>query len=264
MQFDFAARPGSANPTSGYLAFTPATGGGAAPLLLVTDAGHDSVHLVDVVHECHMGYLAAPGLISGPRGVAVSESSPLAAVTAWKSGGSGDHVVHLYSGAGVTWERVRVIGGGFGRPGAADGQLQQPFGLQFSADSSSICVADSLAGRVSLFRVGDGVFERQVATGLRYPMDVLLVDGGWLVACSRSHCVSFVSDGSKMGGGSGAGLGSGDAGGVSSLGTAGRRGGEMHYPSALALVPGLGLVVREDDGARLQVFTTATALEELR
>jgi hypothetical protein len=36
---------------SGYLAFTPPTSDGsdAHPLLLVTDAGHDAVHLVDVV-----------------------------------------------------------------------------------------------------------------------------------------------------------------------------------------------------------------------
>jgi hypothetical protein len=52
---------------SGWMAFTgPAT----SRLLLVTDAGHDAVHVIDVVGRAHVGYVAAPGTIAGPRGVA--------------------------------------------------------------------------------------------------------------------------------------------------------------------------------------------------
>jgi hypothetical protein len=51
---------------SGHLAFSgPAT----ARLLLVTDAGHDVVHVIDVVGRVHVGYVAAPGTIAGPRGI---------------------------------------------------------------------------------------------------------------------------------------------------------------------------------------------------
>ncbi len=63
---------------SGCLAFTPPTtvSGGdcssARPLLLVPDAGHDAVHLVDVLTRTHAGYLASPGSIPGPRGVAAT------------------------------------------------------------------------------------------------------------------------------------------------------------------------------------------------
>ncbi len=50
----------------------------------------------------------------------------------------------------------------------------------------------------------------------------------------------------------------GDGGGRPSLGKAGGRygsgDGEFEFPSALAVVPGLGLVVRERGNERLQVF----------
>ncbi len=254
MQFKF--EDGGPGYYSGYLAFTPpvaaattTTASLARPLLLVTDAGHDAVHLVDVVGRTHAGYLASPGSIAGPRGVAASGASPLVAVSAWKKSGSGDHVVVVYRGSGAVWEVVRVIGGGFGCPGSRDGQLKVPFGLRFSGDGSGVCVADSRNGRASVFRVGDGGFLRHIATGLSYyPYDVEEVEGGWLVASYLSHTVEFVGDGVG-----------GDGGGRPSLGKAGggtgSGDGELYCPTALALVPGLGLVVREGyNGGRLQVF----------
>ncbi len=244
MQFKFGDGSG---PGSGYLAFTPPTAPSGTPhLLLVTDAGHDAVHIVDVTGGgTHVGYLAAPGSIAGPRGVAASGVAHLVAVSAWKEGDSGDHVVRVYRGSGGAWEGVRVIGGGFGRPGAADGQLIMPYGLRFSGDGSAICVADERNDRVSLFWVGDGGFVRHIATGLSYPSDVEEVEGGWVVACPGSSTVEFVSDG-------------GGGGGRPSLGKVGGGGGsgdgQFVGPSALALVPGLGLVVRELGSRRLQVF----------
>ncbi len=235
MQFKFQHRDGY----SGYLAFTPPTtptsGGSsssARPLLLVTDVGHDAVHLVDVVGRSHAGYLASPGSIAGPRGVAASGASPLVAVSAWKKEDSGEHVVVVYRGTGAVWEAVRVIGGGLGRPGSRDGQLKGPCGLRLSGDGSGICVADFGNNRVSMFRVGDGGFVRHVATGLSWPFDVEEVEGGWLVACGGSHTVEFLGDGDRSSlGKAGGGAGSGN--------------GEFCDPTALAVVPGLGLVVRE-------------------
>jgi hypothetical protein len=63
-----------------------------------------------------VGYVASPGSIAGPRGVAASGASPLVAVSAWAKTNSGDHVVVVYRGShgGAVWEAVRVIGGGFG------------------------------------------------------------------------------------------------------------------------------------------------------
>jgi hypothetical protein len=195
---------------SGCLALTPPvhpsdsgmSGGGAHPLLLVTDHGHDAVHLVDVEARAHAGYLAAPGSIAGPRGVAASGASPLVAVNAWKEEYSGDHVVVVYRGSGSVWEAVRVIGAGFGGPGSRDGHLKVPMGLRFSGDGSGICVADYGNDRTSVFRVADGGFVRHIATLLSYPCDVEKVEGGWLVASSGSHRVGFVGDGAgDVGGG---------------------------------------------------------------
>jgi hypothetical protein len=169
------------------------------------------------------------------------------AVSAWKNDNSGDHVVVVYRGSGAVWEAVRVIGGGFGRPGSRDGQLARPYGLRFSGDGSAICVADWGNRRASVFRVGDGGFARHMATGLNYPLDVEEVEGGWLVACLSSDTVEFVGDGISGRrpslGKAGGGPGSGD--------------GEFWSPVALTVVPGLGLVVREDaNSGRLQVFAT--------
>jgi hypothetical protein len=71
MQFKF--RDASAT-SAGCMAFT------GRLLLLTDDAGHNAVHVIDVVDRGHVGYVAAPGTIAGPRGVAVRGS--LAAVSA--------------------------------------------------------------------------------------------------------------------------------------------------------------------------------------
>jgi hypothetical protein len=244
MQFKFSGGGG------GRLAFTsPSSHGMSHPLLLVTDGGADAVHLVDVVGRTHAGYLASPGSIVGPRGVAASGASPLVAVSVWAKSDSGDHVVVVYrsSHGGAVWEAVRVIGGGFGGPGSGDRQLNVPYGLRFSGDGSTVCVADCCNNRASVFRVGDGGFVRHIATGLDGPYDVEEVEGGWLVACWDSHSVEFVGDGGGGGGGrrpslgkAGGGKGSGD--------------GELAYPTALVVVPGLGLVVLDWGNKRLQVF----------
>jgi hypothetical protein len=107
-------------------------------------------------------------------------------------------------------------------------------------------VADWCNSRASVFRVvGDGLFVRHMVTGLRYPIDVEEVEGGWLVVSFATNRVEFVGDGV---GGAG--------GGRPSLGGAGSGDGELNGPTALAVVPGLGLVVRDCNNDRLQVFAT--------
>jgi hypothetical protein len=219
------------------------TGPATSRLLLVADHGHDAVHVIDVAGQVHAGYVAAPGTIAGPRGVAARGN--LAAVSAWKKGGSGDRVVRVFEGSGAVWTAIRVVGGGFGAPGAAGGQLRAPYGLRFSGDGTGLAVAEAGNRRVSLFRVEDGSFVRHMATGLACPYDVEECDGGWLVACQSSHTIQFV-----------------DGGGVvrARLGKRGNGHGEFWHPSALALVPGLGLVVRELGNPRLQFFATPDAI----
>jgi hypothetical protein len=231
---------------SGWMAFTgPAT----SRLLLVTDAGHDAVHVIDVAGREHAGYVAAPGTIAGPRGVAARGS--LVVVSAWKEARSGDHVVRVFEGSGAMWTAVRVVAGSFGGPGWADGQLYCPCGLRFTGDGTGLAVADAGNGRVTVFRVEDGSFVRHVATGLYRPMDVEECEGGWLVACDNdgpgNGTIEFVRGGVVR-------ARRGPRGGVVRARRGPRGGvefeegsgdGEFSSPSALALVPGLGLVVRD-------------------
>jgi hypothetical protein len=140
---------------------------------------------------------------------------------------------------------VRVVGGGFGAPspGRAHRQLDHPCGLRFTGGGHELVVADSRNDRVSMFRVEDGSFLQHLALGLEGPSDVEEYAGGWLVACSDSHTVEFLGDGLHAMHGC-------------SLGRA-----SFCWPSALALVPGLGLVVREDGNhGRVQFFATPDAI----
>jgi hypothetical protein len=204
---------------SGWMVFTgPAT----CRLLLLTDAGHDAVHVIDVVARVHVGYVAAPGTITRPRGVAARDT--LVAVSTWKKLDSHQHEVRLFEGSGTSWTVVRVVGGGFGAPGSAHGKLKNPYGLRFTSDGTGLAVADTGNNRVSLFSVDDGSFVRHMATRLMGPLDVEGCGDGWLVVCATSETIEFVG---------------------------GRRVDrkvcwerDFFYPTALAQVPGLGLIVR--------------------
>jgi hypothetical protein len=183
-----------------------------------------------------VGYVAAPGTIAGPRGVAARGS--LVAVSAWRKRDSGEHVVCVFEGSGASWSMVRVVAGGFGGPGRADGQLQRPCGLRSSGDGTELAVADygNNINRVSLLRVGDGSFVRHLATGLGRPWDVEECEGGWLVAGWESDTVEFVG---------GVGVGR-------------TRLCQLRLPSALAQLPGPCLVVLDyyGGGGRVQLFST--------
>jgi len=187
MQFRF----GDVVTRSGFLAFT---GPASARYLVVTDAGQDAVHVIDVVCATHVGYVAAPNSIVGPRGVAARNS--LVAVSAHRVRERGDHVIQLFEGGGATWTPVRVLGGGLG---LADGQLQGPWGLRFADDDdlAVIVVADMCNRRVSMFRVSDGSFVRQVALDIPYPVDVEEFGNGWLVgtAVILPFCMYVVGNG---------------------------------------------------------------------
>ena len=66
--------------------------------------------------------------------------------------------------------------------GVADGFLNNPRGVRFTADGARLVVADSGNNRVSTFDACSGAFVAHVAThathGIRYPTDILVRDGG--------------------------------------------------------------------------------------
>jgi hypothetical protein len=236
VQFRFSAD----DDFSGCLAFAGSVGDSAARHLLVTDAGSDAVHVIDVRARRCVGYLAAPGSLTGPRGVAARGT--MAAVSTWTHAHLGDHVVCLFERTGsVGWRRVRVVAGGFGYPGGVDGQLDRPCGLRLTADGTGLAIVDSGNKRVSLFRVQDGSFAQHVVSGILGPMhDVEECEGGWLVTST------FIE---HMSGGRGVGRVMLDSART------------ISYPTALAIVPGLGLVAREYGTlGRLRFFATPDTL----
>ena len=132
-------------------------------------------------------------------------------------------------GAAPAWTHVRVLGGR-GGPGGGDGQLHRPRGLRFSEDGGTLVVADSANHRVSLFQVDDGTFLRHLGTSLAAsPVDVEALEGGWLVATDSDapDSIEFVGvDGGQR---------------VPLV----REDRPPAHPSALALLPGIGLAVKE-------------------
>jgi len=215
---------------SGYLAFSVPSDL-SRPLVVLSDAGHDAVHLLDVLDKRHLGYVATPKSISGPRGVATTRG--MVAVSSWMSDDSGEHVVHIFVGGGSCWTRARVLGSGCG---AYDSQMDRPYGLRFSSNGTHIAVADCGNGRVGLFRVHDSSFVGYIARKLAGPRDVEECKDGWLITCLDSNSVEHVPSGH---------------GSRSVLGRGGGPGQELRSPSCVTIVRGLGLVVKELFGLRL-------------
>jgi len=226
---------------SGNLAFT---GPASARRLLVTDSGNDAVHVMDVVGRSHVGYLAAPGTIRGPRGVAAWGS--LAAVSVFTHSLTEGHVVELFEGGGVEWTRVRVVGGTDGTPEFSHWRLRNPMGLRFTHDGTRLVVANFARDCVSMFRVEDGTFAGHIAAGAIHVRDAEKVEGGWLMACSGPHILQCrLSDEP--------GFGIDKYISVSSPVHSSPR---LKHASALVTVPGFGLVVREMQDGRLWMYST--------
>jgi hypothetical protein len=186
MQFHFTE-------PDGRMAFCAAT----PSLVLVTDNGQDVVHVLDVVHRTHEGYLCPPGTISGPRGVASTGTGTadrsLVAVSAFKCGSQGDHVVTLVQGNKAAWEVVRVIDSGF-EGFDLKGPFATPHGVRFTRDGSRVCVTNVWGAELQLFRVEDGTFDRNVVTALAWAYDVEEVEEGWL-SVNDFTTVVFIPDG---------------------------------------------------------------------
>jgi hypothetical protein len=158
MQFQFVNANGLG---SGYMAFTDVAD--SCYYLLVTDAGHDAVHVIDVVAGKHMGYVAAPGAIAGPRGVATKGCRVAISSGVSIGGGGGDHVVRLFEGSGAAWTPVRELVGG---------HAFCPRGLRFTATGTHLVVADTYFG----------------------PLRELVLRGGRIVCAAHGHWASWLSD----------------------------------------------------------------------
>ena len=98
----------------------------------------------------------------------------------------------------------------------------------------------------SLRQVKDGAFVRHVSERLRWPSDMVEWEGCWLVAERTAHRVEYVPDGDGM---------------IERVVLIPHS--ELEFPNAIALVPGVGLFVRESGhGGQLQVSGVPFALVE--
>ena len=242
MEFEFRATAptGPFHPVN-HMAFTD--GGGGATLLLVADAGHDAVHVIDVVHGSHVGYVAAPGAIAKPRGVATRKSL-VAVVSALRSAYHSDFVVRVFTGGGGAWTEVRVI----------QHQPWVPNGLRFSGDGMQLAVVDYRNCRLSIFCAQDGSLLRHIMTPSWYsvyPFDVEECDiaaskgngvrAGW-VMCHLGGLAAVANEDKAF--------------------TEEKRGFKF-APLALASVTGLGFVVRHHEGVKFLATPDAVAMASM-
>ena len=236
---------------SGYLAFVGCT---TSRLLLVSDAGSEAVHVVDVVGRKHVGYVAAPGTIDGPKQIATRGSLVAVNVRPSSTGlpYTGEYKVVLFEGSGVSWMKVREVQNLGCKRGCADERLYDSTGLRFTRDGTGLVVANNGSASVSILRVQDWTFERHVVAHPMLSMtfkrfvDVEECEGGWLIAYATrnaDHCaVTFVDDEGVR---------------RATMGQLGREIGEFTGLDGMTLVPGLGLVTREFwNNGRVQVFAT--------
>jgi len=130
----------------------------------------------------------------------------------------------------------------FGSWGSISGQLMFPCGVRLlKGQEPRLVVVDKNNYRLCVFTLS-GEYVAAMGSrekGLNYPYDVLECKDGFIIANKGSNSlVKFSRDGVKVG----------------MFGKQGDGAGEFDGPTALAALPDGGVVVRENGGARFQVF----------
>jgi hypothetical protein len=224
----------------GGIAFTA----GTPPTLLVAEAGNGRVQEVAVDAAgaaTHIG-LRYAGQVTAP--VAVAACADLVAVSENMRAIATLHRVSLFAaGTGALVCRVGdALLGAFGREGALHGNR----GVCFSTDGATLAVVDQAGisgGRLSLFATADGRCVGSAPVG-KWAHGVARVPGGWVTVSGvdslllPAASVDSVADGEARAG--------------ASLGSHGDGPGRFKEPTAVAFLPGVGLLVR--DRARLELY----------
>jgi hypothetical protein len=203
--------------------------------------------MIDVKRRKHAGFLVPPGAIAGPRGVATR--AQLVAVSSWKRHQApwddpdmvkDPHIVQIFacSRPGRSYYLLRKI---------AAGLLWRPLGLRFSRNGHSLAVADGF-GRLCLFNMTSGHGWGCVPFNCR-PRDVEEVHDGWFVATDSgvvkvwNH--TLVVEQPILTG-------------LDWLSRALTVGTALNMSCrALTFIPHVGLVVREDFGLRVTIYSAA-------
>jgi hypothetical protein len=203
--------------------------------VLVAEGGNDRVQEVDVMGPSHVAFWGV-GLLEGPRGVAACRT--LVAVTE-----QGAKRVSLFDSS--TRALLRWCGG----PESSSSELLYlPRGLCFSDHGLRVIVADA-SGALLEYNTADGnLVNRLHDDTVQGALDVVPYLGGLLIVDCIKNAVLPIARSSSL---------PESLAVFASLVQLGREGdaaGQFRGPSALVLVPGVGLLVREREGARFQLF----------
>jgi DNA-binding beta-propeller fold protein YncE len=151
--------------------------------LLICDLGNDRVVEVTATGVFLRAIAVEAG--SWPSGVAYCSIGDVVAVSL-----KGAHAVVLLQYESGAVKPEVTIGLGTGTWGCGDGQLWNPIGVAFTADSRYILVADCSNHRVSKFSAATGAFIAHLATqanGICFPRDVLECEDGSIVVAHGGY-----------------------------------------------------------------------------
>jgi hypothetical protein len=197
--------------------------------VLVAEANNDRVQQVRIVDGSWVRFVGE-GVLYKPQFVDCNADVIAVSESDW-------HRISVFSWAdGSVWAQ-------FGSYGSGLGQLWYPRGVRLLADGSGLVVADMNNHRLCVFTVSGECWAvvGNSEEGLSYPYDVLeyASDGSFIVAnFSGDNLIKLSVDGVKLG----------------LYGKKGSGNGEFNQPTALAALLNGGMVVRECDGERFQVF----------
>jgi hypothetical protein len=132
-----------------------------------------------------------------------------------------------------------------------------PLGAIFTRDGRHIAVADTVNVRVSLFYASNGAFVRHLATAAEGLVDPFCLverqEGDGLYISDCGDCaLKFLPNGEDLP------LAALPVHVVEAAGATGSRPVRLHGPTGLAVLPGLGLLVRERDARRCRLLVPAS------
>jgi hypothetical protein len=161
---------------------------GGRPLLFVTEAEGDAVHVIDVESGTHVGYVGeAVGSIA-----TVAAAKGLVALARWEA-----PTIVLFQGAGATWTPLQALDNMPRGPGCGHSfVLGNPVALRFTADGAGIVVVDRFTALITMFAVADGSVVKRLAVDVPCARDIIAWKDGWAAALHEKGSVEFISGGS--------------------------------------------------------------------
>ncbi len=210
---------------SGFVAFVDAD---SEPLLLVTDSGNGVVHILNVLTKEHCGYIDEAHECGQLAGVAASGKGlrNIVAVASYQGNG-----VHIFDRTDVyTWTRRCVARSGC-----------RTIGVRFCADGAQCVAAEHFISCVCWYSTVDGSLLKVRKVSSPLDVEVLDHDQYFVTSSCAESCVQFEATT-----------------GVQVLGT------DTHdIPTALCLLPYVGILVRDYNNGHVCVYVTEETVRKI-